>query len=149
MGSRPVRPYRREPAPASIWLRLCGAVVDFSLLAGLAVVVHQLLPWRTAPTSLSVSVADLALALVEVLAGTSIGKRIAGLEIIWTDDTLLRRVGRAGLKYFLAGLALLPAFFNRRHRGLHDLVGGSIVCERPARARVLRTLGTVAACGYG
>jgi hypothetical protein len=153
MGSRAVRPigyrpYRREPVPASIWLRLCGAIADFSLLAVLAVVVDGFLPWRSAPASLSVTVADMVLALVEVLAGTSVGKLVAGLEIEWTDDTLLRRVSRAGLKYFLAGFAFLPAFFNRRHRGLHDLAGGSIVCQRPARARVLRALGTIAACGY-
>lgn len=141
------RQSRRQPEPASIWLRLCAAAVDFSLVVGLAVVVNAVLPWQSAGAS--VAAADVLLALVEVVAGTSGGKLVVGLEVVWSDDTLLRRVGRAVLKYFLAGLSFLPAFFNRRRRGLHDMLGGSIVRKKPqASARVVRTLGAVTACLY-
>jgi uncharacterized RDD family membrane protein YckC len=73
------------------------------------------------------------LAMFTVAGGQTLGKMAFHLRVVPADEGPLT-VGRSFLRVFAlllsalpAGLGLLPAVFDRSHRGLHDRLAGTRV----------------------
>ncbi|MDX6261271.1 MAG: hypothetical protein QOH84_2959 [Kribbellaceae bacterium] len=74
-------------------------------------------------------------AILVGLAGSTIGHRLLGLRVIRTKpggQGYAAQVGLLGgaLRTFLLCLVLPAVVFDKDHRGLHDLAGGTIVVRR-------------------
>jgi uncharacterized RDD family membrane protein YckC len=141
---------------AGFWLRICATLVDVALLwlveVGLVFVTWTigLLPLTEKEIGEGLGVFLVVIfwafpswpyfALAEAsTAQATLGKRL--FSLIVTDATG-RRIsrGRASARHWAKVLSYLPFFlgfvviaFSERKRGLHDMVGGTLVLWRPSR----------------
>jgi uncharacterized RDD family membrane protein YckC len=143
--------FERLRAPFSL---RCGALlIDYIILVGvlaLATLLARLFGDVRRASSIAlmagyigvVVVALLNFVIIAGLAGRTLGKWIAGLQIERSDGGELS-FGRAVLRHLVGypltfltfGLGFLLAAFNSKGRTLHDLLAGTVV----VRSRALRT----------
>jgi uncharacterized RDD family membrane protein YckC len=137
--------------PASRQARLGAAVIDLTLLSGIAVAVLYLtlrllgLDWSDAGELPGVPLGAFLLLLdggylaaFTAAGGQSIGKMATGIRVIGDDGravdaagAVLRAVG-CGLSLVTLGLGYLPAFVSRDGRTLQDrLAGTRVIADRP------------------
>jgi uncharacterized RDD family membrane protein YckC len=66
--------------------------------------------------------------LLTGLLGTTIGHRVAGLQVLRTDGVPAPiGLARAALRALLLCLAIPPLIWDGDRRGLHDIAGGAVV----------------------
>ncbi len=144
------------PAVRAPFSLRCGAIlVDYIILVAIvafSTLVSRLLGGgaRSAGNSsetigivLALLAAALNLGLLPGLTGLTAGKWATGLRIRRADGGEIG-IGRAFLRHFVGypasfltlGIGFLAAAFTKRGRGLHDLIGGTIVVrDGPALRR--------------
>ncbi len=148
-----------EGAPAwfgepSFGQRLAAAFVDGLLLGLLALAVVRLPLGLTAQRALLTAAGALYLILTTALTGRTLGKRLLGLRVVDITTGELCSLRAATLRWLVPAapalvsyvspviasytawfsfVVFVPILRSPQHRGVHDLVAGTIVTRMPRR----------------
>ena len=126
--------------PAGFWVRAGAFMLDWFVITCVQLPTLFLVK-RLAPADLEKNASMLAnlvvfivyMAGAPVMLGKTLGKRVAGLDVLTVDGGPIepkRSLGRSAALLFslgLSGLGCIMAAFSDRKRGLHDFMAGTVV----------------------